>query len=297
MTELTRPAGRVHGAMLLYGFLISTAFPVGAAITDDLDPFVITFLRFFLASLVFGLLLMKSEPLVRPGLADILRYGTISSSIIIFFLAMFEALRWTDPLSTGAIFSLLPLISGIIGVVILGVKLRLPQVVFLILGSMGAIWVLFGGSWSRLSSFDIGWGEILFAMGVLSFAAYAPLIRYLHRGETTASLTFWVLTVGAVMLGLLSLPELLATDWPAVPVQVWLWVVYLAVGPTAVTFYLVKYASVQMPPAKVMAYTYLTPSFVLAITAVMSQQMPGGSVLAGTALTIVALILLQRTSD
>ncbi len=286
-----------HAAMLLYGFLISTAFPVAAAITNDLDPFVITFMRFAIASVVFGLLLLKGERLMRPGLNDIFRYAAISSSIILFFVAMFEALRWTDPVSTGAIFALLPLISGFIGMLILGLKLRLPQILCLILGSLGAIWVLFGGSWLRLRSFDIGWGEILFAMGVLSFAAYAPLIRFLHRGETTMVLTFWVLTIGAAMLGVLSLPELLTTDWPTVPARVWLWVGYLAIGPTAVTFYLIKYASLRLPPAKVMAYTYLTPSFVLALTTLTAQQMPGQSILAGTALTIFALILLQRTAD
>ena len=44
---------RVHGLMLLATALVATTFPLGAAITHDLDALVLTLLRFALAALLF----------------------------------------------------------------------------------------------------------------------------------------------------------------------------------------------------------------------------------------------------
>ena len=52
---------RAHGAMLVYAFLVSTSFPVGAAITRGLDPVVLTCLRFALAALTFAAVVTAAE--------------------------------------------------------------------------------------------------------------------------------------------------------------------------------------------------------------------------------------------
>ena len=64
------PAGqaRAHGAMLVYAFLVSTSFPVGAAITHDLDPVVLTCLRFACAALTFSLVVTAAGEWRRPEL-------------------------------------------------------------------------------------------------------------------------------------------------------------------------------------------------------------------------------------
>jgi len=288
-------ATRAHGAMLLYAFLVSTSFPVGKAITDQIDPVVVSFLRFFLATLIFAVVLGVREKITFPRARDFLRYAVISFSIGAFFVLMFEALKLTTPVKTGAIFTLLPLISGLIGFVLMGIRVTARQITALIIGSLGAVWVLFEGSLDALLNFDLGPGEYLFALGVLSFAAYAPLIKKLHRGESTVALTFWVVASGAVLLGLYGAPEIIATPWQSIDWTVYLAVGYLGLFNTAGTFFLAKFASVQLPPAKVMAYTYLTPGFVVTL-AIIGNGIPTASVMAGIAVTVVAMILLQRTS-
>jgi hypothetical protein len=50
----------------------------------------------------------------------------------------------------------------------------------------------------------------------------------------------------------------------------------------------------QLPSSKVMAYTYLTPSWVLIWELALGQPMPPVAVLAGIALTFLALGLLLK---
>jgi drug/metabolite transporter (DMT)-like permease len=286
---------RAHGAMLLYAFLVSTSFPVGKVIADQMDPVVVTFLRFSVATSIFFVLLSLREKIVVPKWPDFLRYAAISLSILIFFVLMFEALKLTTPIKTGAIFTLLPLSSGLIGFLLLGIRVSGRQVMALVIGSLGAVWVLFDGSFEALIAFNLGQGELIFALGMISFAAYAPLIKKLHRGESTLAMTFWVLVSGTVILALAGASELVATDWVNVDGRVYLGVGYLAFFNTAGTFFLAKFASVQLPPAKVMAYTYLTPGFVVALTLV-GSDLPSLSVIGGIGVTILAMILLQRTA-
>lgn len=288
------PGNQAHAAMLLYAFLISTSFPIGKAITNQIDPVVVTFLRFGLASIVFFALLVASEKLVIPKPKDFLRYAVISLSMLVFFIFMFEALKLTTTVKTGAIFTLLPLTSGLIGYIAMRIKMTLMQVVALVIGSMGATWVLFDGSLTALIAFDLGRGELLFALGTLSFATYAPLVKKLHRGESILAMTFWVLVSGTVILGVFGATLISATQWETVSSPAYMGVVYLALFNTAGTFFLSKYASLQLPPAKVMAYTYLTPGFVVMFAAIESGP-PTLSVLAGIGVTMLAMILLHRT--
>ncbi len=288
---------RAHGAMLVYAFLVSTSFPVGAAITRDLDPVVLTCLRFALAALTFAVVVTAAGEWRRPSLGGLLRYAAISLTMVGFFVLMFEALRWTDPLSAGALFTLTPLMTAIIGYLVVRQRCSLAQLGCLLLGAPAAAWVVFDGSLDRLLALDLGYGELLFLGGVLCFAAYSPAVKRLHRGESLLLLTFWVLLGGAVLLLLYGAPRILATDWAAVPGRVFLGIAYLAVFNTALTFIIAKYASLRLQAFKVMAYTYLTPAFVVLLEGALGHGWPSASVIAGILATAAVTLLLQRTSD
>lgn len=291
----TRRAQRAHGAMLLYSFMISTSFPVSKAITPYLDPVALTLVRFVLAASLFGVLTFSRERWIWPGPAQILRYFVISACMVIYFLAMFEALRWTDAVSAGAIFTLVPLVSVAVAFALMRQRTGLRQLLYLLLGGAGAVWVLFGGSLEHLLVFRLGKGELIFAIGCLTYGAYGPLIARFHQGEPISVMTFWILALGAFMLAVVGAPGVLRTDWLAIPAILWMGVVYLAVFNTAISFFLFKSASVVLPASKVMAYTYLTTAFVVLSEAMLGHGWPTLSVTAGLALSVSATVLLQRT--
>ena len=63
---------------------------------------------------------------------------------------------------------------------------------------------------------------------------------------------------------------------------------------TALTFVLLQFASLHLPSAKVMAYTYLTPTWVIGWQAALGHGLPSELVLVGIGLTAVALFLLLK---
>jgi drug/metabolite transporter (DMT)-like permease len=84
----------------------------------------------------------------------------------------------------------------------------------------------------------------------------------------------------------------MATDWAGMPAIVWITLAYVSIAASAVTFVLLQYAAMRLPSAKVMAYTYLTPSWVILWEIALGRGVPPLGILAGIAMTITALYLL-----
>ena len=69
----------------------------------------------------------------------------------------------------------------------------------------------------------------------------------------------------------------------------WIALAYLALVASAVTTALISYAAQRLPSAKVMAYTYLVPSWVIIWEVFLGHGAPGARPLIGVVLTMLAL--------
>ena len=87
---------------------------------------------------------------------------------------------------------------------------------------------------------------------------------------------------------------MLRTDWLALPPIVWITIAYTSIFASASTFLLLQYASLRIPSAKVMAYTYLTPSWVILWEMALGRPLPPVLILVGVVLTMGALALLLK---
>ena len=154
--------------------------------------------------------------------------------------------------------------------------------------------MIFRGDLAALLAFDIGRGEAIYFVGCISHALYTPMVRRLNRGESAVMFTFGTLLAGTVLLGLYGWQDLRATDWSALRPLVWITILYVAVFATAATVVLLQFAALRLPSAKVMAYTYLTPSWVILWELGFGNALPGALVWGGVLLTILALSLLLR---
>ena len=298
---LSEQAGRrrslfaIHLLMIVCAMLVSTSFTVGAAITRHLDPAALTLIRFVLAAVILG-------PYVhwRQGLAAspsfIGRCGLISACLVIFFWCMFLALRFTTAINTSVIFALVPSFSGLYAFFLVGERMRWPQLVALVCGMIGAVWVIFRGDPALFLAMAWNKGDMIFLVGCLAMGLYTPLIKLLHRGESMLLMTFWILITGSGWLLLFGGSHLLAVPWGSVPLAAWAGVCYLALFTTVITFFLTQYCTPFLGPTRVMAYSYLYPGLVLVIDLVMGHGLPELVVLPGIIAVLVAMVVLQGSA-
>lgn len=286
--------------MLAFSALVAGSFSLGSRIAGDIDPMALTTMRFLIASALVGALAwwFRSPRTARRDGATAWvapwRYAVLGGLLACYFVLMFWGLRTAPPVSAAAVFTLTPLMAAGFGWGILGQHVTARIATALGIGAVGALWVIFRGDPGALLATEIGRGEAIYFVGCVAHALYAPLVRKLNRGESAFVFTFGTLAAGTVLLGLASASAIEATDWGALPPRVWWGLAYLAIFASAATFVLLQFAALRLPAAKVMAYTYLTPSWVIAWEIALGQPVPAVLVLVGVGLSVLALMLLLR---
>ncbi|SCF35593.1 Permease of the drug/metabolite transporter (DMT) superfamily [Micromonospora echinospora] len=198
--------------------------------------------------------------------AAVLRFGGGAVILLLITLAISRrgtgTFSWRDALRAGAVgllgvfgynvfffwgLSLAPSIDGSVIVpvlspvittaVMLVVSRERPsssRLTGLLLGLGGAV-VFFLGAGVAIDSRRLT-GDLVYLAGAVAWAAYSITSkRVLNRMDPLRATTSGTV-VGALALAVFAAPSVGDADWSAVPGHVWVNVVYLAVGPTAVAY-------------------------------------------------------------
>ena len=291
--SLTEPQ-RGHLAMLAFSALVAGSFSLGVLAAPHIDPGALSVVRFVLAGVLVGMAALLTTGLPRQAWVAPWRYLVLGGLLAAYFVLMFEGLKTAAPVSAAAVFTLTPLMAAGFGWLTLRQRLTGRMALALTIGGLGALWVIFRADPAALVAFEVGRGEAIYFVGCVAHAAYAPLVRKLNRGEPAVVFTFGMMVAGTLLLAIYAWPAVVATDWAALPGVVWVTLVYVAVAASALTFVLLQYATLRLPAAKVMAYTYLVPSWVALWELVLHGLVQPGLVLVGVAMTVLALGLLLK---
>ena len=285
-----------HIAMLGFSILIAGSFSLGSMVANDISPIALTAVRFVLAAFIVGSIALFSGSIARKELTASWRYFVLGGTFSLYFILMFEGLKTASPVSAVAVFTLIPAMSCWLGFVILGQMVSGRTLLAVVIGATGSLWVVFRADFLALTMSSVGRGELIYFVGCVAHAFMPILFRGLNRGETPVMVTFGLLVSGALILCLFGAGEIIQTDWKGLPGLVWITIFYVAVFATAVTSVCLQFASMHLPAANVMAYTYLTPTWVLLWEIFLGHDMPPFWIWGGVLLTAVSVIVLLRAS-
>ena len=287
----SREVFRGHAAMFLFAALISMSFSLGDLAAPHISPAALAVMRFVIAAVVVGVVAapqVRSEHVVRPW-----RYLAVGGLLAGYFIFMFEALRLTDPVSTSAIFTLTPIMSAVFGYWLLRQITSPIMCVSLLLAGTGAIWVIFRADLDAILRLRIGLGEQLFFIGCAMHALYAPVGRLFNRGEPILVYTFCSICGGLLVTVAYGFSGIVSTDWLALPPIAWIAAFYLGICATAGTVFLVQYATLRLSSAKLMAYGYLVPVFVILWEGLLGHGWVAWKVVPGVLIILLALLVLR----
>jgi drug/metabolite transporter (DMT)-like permease len=294
MPSEAKRRGRVlaHAAMLAFAAFIAGSFTLGAYTVPYIHAAPLNAVRFALAALLMGVFAfgLRREPLALPRAPW--RFAINGGLTAIYFVTMFIALTMTKPVATSAVYTLVPLMTAWTAFFLVGQRSGPPVLLSLVVAGLGSVWVIFRGDLDALLGFDVGQGELIYFVGCVAYAFYTPLLRRFNFGENPLVLSFWTLLGTTIWLIAWGLPEILGTDWAHLPSMVWWIVLYLAVFPTAICFFLIQFASVHLPAPKVIAYGYIVPAFVIGFEGVVGHGWVSLSVIAGALVTVLGLVVL-----
>lgn len=291
---MTQTARMGHLAMLLFSVLVAGSFALGVLAANDIAPMALNAVRFWIAAVIIGAIVVARGGVPRAALAEPWRYLVLATVFTLYFVLMFEGLKTAPSVSAAAVFTLTPLLTAAVGWLLLRQGVT-PRIAFaLTIGALGALWVIFRADLQAMLRFDVGRGELIYFVGCISHSFYTPLVRKLNRGESALVFTFGTLVAGAALLTVLGWFDIMSTPWLMLPSIVWVTILYTAIFASAATFTLLQFAALRLPSSKVMAYTYLTPAWVILWNVGLGAALPPLTVGFGVAMTIVALVLLLR---
>lgn len=286
----------VHTLMLLMVALVASSFPVGKTIATGLPPELLVFIRFLLAALCFAPYVFIKNGWHLPTNRKLLVYTLLSIPLVAFFWCMFEALRYTSALNTSTIYTTVPAITALYVLFINREKTSKRRALGLLLGTLGALWIIFRGDIQELLQMKLNYGDALFLIGCLFMGAYNPLIKKFYSGEPMEVMTFWVIAIGSIWLLMLALPALKTQVWSQVSMDVYIGTAYLAIFTTLITFFLLQFGTLRLGPTQVASYGFLTPVFVVILNFVSGIDGFQWQLFPGVLLILTAMVLVQKTA-
>jgi drug/metabolite transporter (DMT)-like permease len=216
-------------AVVFWGF----SFIATKVALQSLTPFCLIFIRFFLASLFFSLLLFRrSAPPISQDTFRKLGLLAVFQPGLYFFFETY-GLKYTSATKTSLIIATIPIVVVLLSSLFLRERLRPINIMGIICSLVGVSLLVFGSSaYGSLGSLMSG--DLLIAGAVLSAAVYIIFARHLGQTISPMQITGLQIIYGTVIFLPFFLWDMQQVDWlnlaPAVLFSVFWLTVFATIG-------------------------------------------------------------------
>ena len=296
----TRPAGR--GAVLrspalalaLAALFWSGNFVVARAVRTDVDPVFITFIRWFLALLIFAPFVWRevrhSLPAIRRAWRLITALGF--TGLALFHPLVFLAVQYTTATNALITLSLAPVAIMLGASLISRVRPSLHQAGGTVISLTGAVVLITQGDIAGIIAAGANAGDLVMLVAVVVWAVYSLLLR-----RRPADLSPTVALVASIVpaLPVLLLFTLIAGPTVAMTVSpsLVLAIAYIAVFATVLSFMFWSYGVAEMGPSRAGQFIHLMPVFGAVLAFVLLGEPLSTAQVAGAALVFAGLVLIE----
>jgi drug/metabolite transporter (DMT)-like permease len=280
--------------LFIWVSLMASSFVVSEQLLPYANPIASTGLRFILATLMM-LVFVNKASLQQINVKILWQYSIISLLLVLFFLGLFEALKTTTAMKTSVIYTLVPLCSVVLAFFTLKVVTSLKLIFAFIIGSTGAILVLFSSTEQVLTFGQWQIGDSIFLGACCCLSLHVILIKKWTNNVPARLGAFLIMLLGSLLLlpFLLLFGDLNNVAWQHQ--QFWQVLLYLTVFTTVATFILQQYLLKRVGPNRLLAFTYLIPILVM-IPQGVENIYNLNSTFIGVFFTILALYLISKKS-
>lgn len=270
-------------------------FVIGRAVSDQIPPYTLSFLRWLLAlCILFPFTWKKMIAEYHAWKRELPIIIILSlTGIIGFNTLLYVALQYTTSINASFMNSSTPILISVLSVWLLREGLERQQVIGTVLSFAGVLFIVSKGDLHTLQSLSFNLGDIIMILAVLTWALYSVLMKK-HGPRLPGGSTFVLsILIGVMMLFPLSFWELHYThssiQWTAYSISA---ILYVGVLASLVAFYSWNSAVLRIGPAKAANYLNLIPVFaatfaILFINEEMAwyQLVGGASVIIGVAMS------------
>lgn len=245
----------VFGANVIFGVNYVVAKGI---MPDYLLPRPIIFLRVAGASIIFWLvsLMFPYEKVARKDLIQLAICAIFGVAVnqILFF----EGLNLTTPINASIIMVTIPIMVLIFAHFIIGDKINLNKLIGILFGFIGAVYLIVqGGNISFGSNTSLG--NLFTFLNASSYALFLVLVKPLLKKYSAITVMKWVFTFGLIYILPFTFKLVLASDFNAIPPDIWLSIIYVVLFTTVLAYFLNNFSLKTITPTMNSAYIYAQP--------------------------------------
>lgn len=293
-TSLTN--AKLVAAMFMWG----GTWIAGRVVAQELAaPLAAPAVRFLIAGLALaGYALATEGRIPRPR--DVTEWGTVTglalTGIFLYALCFFYGLKHVTAGRGALVVALTPVLVAL-GAWLSGQeRMNALKLSGIAMATLGCLTVIGNGNPVALLHGEVGIGEWLILGCALCWTAYTFIGRKATKTLSALAATLWASLLGAGLIGLAAL-VLGGIDFAAWSWRVWLSVVFLAIGGTALAFTWFADGVRRIGAAKASVFVNLVPVFAVLQAAVLLDERLGLPVLGGGLLVIAGVWLTTQVSE
>ncbi|MDN5053521.1 DMT family transporter [Aliarcobacter butzleri] len=284
-----------HLYVLLATILISGSFLASQKLANVIDPISLTLYRFVLALIFLSPVIIFSKNKLKNVFKILPKAMVVSLVYTLYFIGMLRSLENTTVLNTGAIYTLVPLMTAVLCIFFFKEKIALKQLFIYILGIISTCIVVFQADFILFLTLSLNKGDIIFLIASLSMALYPVFIKLLYsKKDELLVLVFATLLGGIIWMSLTMQILNIPYNWNKIELNHFYSLLYLVLATTILTLFLYQKATLILGAKKIMAYIYLNPAFVAIIMFLLEGQTISFGVFLGILLSAFATIIILR---
>jgi drug/metabolite transporter (DMT)-like permease len=286
-----------HLQVVLATFLIAGSFIASADISQELHPISLNLMRFFIAALVLAPFIVLKKNALKQLKNVLPRSMVISFFYCSYFACVFAAMLTTTTLNVGSIYTLTPLITALLSIIVFKQSFAFKTLVIYLLGVVGTLWAIFGGSFERFLMLNLNQGDLIISGGVLCMAGYTISMKALYRQDDVTIMTFANLLCGIIWMSIAASIGDISLEWHQLESRYYPSMAYLAIAATFLTSYLYQKASTVLQPVNVASYIYLNPLCVALLSMIILKEHVDSILWWGIAASAIATLILQHINQ
>jgi len=272
-------------------------FSVIKATLAFVSPLAFNALRFPLAILVLSLAGLGTSR-VRPSRPDTVRLIALGFfGNVVYQLLFILGLDNTSAGSGSILLATSPVWTAILAGALKQDRISRLLVAGMLLTVVGVTLVVWGGNRNTLwISQDTLWGNVLILLAAVVWAVYTVAGKGLVDRYGPLRVTAWTLWAGTPGVVALGIPDLLRTDWAAMPVSAVLGVLFAGLGGIGVA-YLIWYAAVGvLGSSRTALYSNTVPVVALLTAWVWLGEVPRPLQMLGGVLVVAGVVVARGLS-
>lgn len=254
---------------LIYGATFTIAKQV---MPMYVKPFAFILLRVSVAAVcifIFHSIFVKKRITDRK---DFLQLGISALFGVAFnMLLFFKGLSITTPINGSVLMMNTPIFVVVFAALYLKEKITIQKILGILVAALGAI-LLMGGTRFNFSNETV-WGDIMVTANAIIYAFYLVYAKSLMQKYHPLTVTMWSFVFGWFVVLPFGAGEFLEIDFAGFTPKIWLFVGFITVGSTFVTYVLNAYALRKASSSLVGTYIYLQPVLATLIAIISGKDM------------------------